>query len=85
MRGCLGDKGLNMQIDIGAVTVGALAGVSLAAHVVAFTLLKRQRGEIAAFRGEAARIRRDMGWGFRDVKHALGLLHTGACEHERNN
>jgi len=74
-----------MQIDIVAVIIGALAGASLAAHVVAFTLLKRQRGEIAAFRGEASRIRRDVTWGFRDVKHALGLLHTGVCEHERKN
>lgn len=74
-----------MQIDIIAIMVGALAGASLCAHVVAFTLIMRQRQEIATFRGEAARIRRDVVWGFRDVKHALGLLRTGACEHERNN
>lgn len=75
-----------MQIDVVAATVGALVGASLTAHVVAFTLLKRQRQEIAAFRGEAARIRRDVIWGFRDVKHALGLLRIGgACERERNN
>lgn len=76
-----------MQIDVMSVTVGVLAGASLVAHVVAFTLIFRQKKRQMMLRSAAYKIRRDMNWGFRDMgSHLIKLREAreGGCD-GRNN